>query len=99
MTVSNTGANVSALMASALGARPDVTRIDLDSHANMTCLGKECTVVRRTGKCVNVNAFTKDVGKLKAVPLVDAVIVYEDRAGKVYLLVVYNALSALGAPG
>ncbi len=92
MTVSNTGANVSALMASALGARPDVTRVDLDSHANMCCLGKQCTVVRRTGKCVNVNAFTKDVGKLKAVPLVDAVIVYEDRAGRVYLLVMYNAL-------
>jgi hypothetical protein len=58
----------------------------------MVCLGSHCTVIRRTGKFVRVNAFASAVGSLNDVPLVDAVVVYEDNDGERYLLVFYNAL-------
>ena len=74
------------------GERPGFSRADLDSHANMVCLGSHCTVIRRTGKFVRVNAFASAVGSLNDVPLVDAVVVYEDNDGERYLLVFYNAL-------
>ena len=74
------------------GDKPEKHRSDLDSHANMVCLGKGATIIRRTGLTINVSAFASDVGKLKGVPLVDAVIVYQDGTGNVYLLVVCNAL-------
>ena len=72
--------------------RPGFSRAELDSHANMVCLGKHCTVIRRTGQNVRVNAFASAVGSLKQVPLVDAAIVYEDNNSQQYLLVFYNAL-------
>jgi hypothetical protein len=62
------------------GERPGFSRADLDSHANMVCLGSHCTVIRRTGKFVRVNAFASAVGSLYDVPLVDAVIVYVSQA-------------------
>ena len=70
------------------------TQAELDSHANMVCLGKHCTVLRYTGKTVKVNAFASEVGSLNNIPVVDAVVVYEDQYdnGMLYLLVVYNAL-------
>ena len=74
------------------GERPGFSRADLDSHANMVCLGSHCTVIRRTGKFVRVNAFASAVGSLNDVPLVDAAVVYEDNNGERYLLVFYNAL-------
>ena len=55
--------------------RPGFSRAELDSHANMVCLGKHCTVIRRTGQNVRVNAVASAVGSLKQVPLVDAAIV------------------------
>ena len=58
------------------GDRFGFTRAELDSHANMVVLGKQCTVIRRTGKVVNVNAFASEVGSLKQVPIVDAAIVF-----------------------
>ena len=60
----------------------------------MVCLGKHCTVLRYTGKTVKVNAFASEVGSLNNIPVVDAVVVYEDQYdnGRLYLLVVYNAL-------
>mmetsp|Transcript_24172 Transcript_24172/g.41383 ORF Transcript_24172/g.41383 Transcript_24172/m.41383 type:complete len:94 (-) Transcript_24172:37-318(-) len=47
------------------------TQADLDSRANMACLGKHCTVLRRTGRTVRV-------GSLNNIPVVDAVIVFDD---------------------
>ena len=60
----------------------------------MVCLGKHCTVLNYTGKTVKVNAFASEVGSLNNIPVVDAVVVYEDPYdnGTLYLLVVYNAL-------
>ena len=66
---------------------------ELDSHANMICVGKQATIVQHTGKFTDVNAFAEDVGKLQQVPIVDAAIAYDcpydDRA---YILVMSNVL-------
>ena len=75
------------------GDRSKFTRAELDSHANMVVLGKHCTVIRRTGHTVNVNAFASEVGSLKQVPIVDAAVVYEDRMNdEKYIMIMYNAL-------
>ena len=58
--------------------RPVYSRIELDSHANMICLGNNCTVIRRTGLTMRVNAFANEAGGLNDVPLVDAVVLYHD---------------------
>eukprot|EP00973_Karenia_brevis_P067467 9385002-Karenia_brevis.AAC.1 len=50
------------------------SQAELDSHANMICLGKHCTVLRRTGRTVRVNAFADSVGSLNNIPVVDAVV-------------------------
>ena len=70
------------------------TQAELDSHANMICLGKHCTVLRRTGRTVRVNAFADSVGSLNNIPVVDAVVVFDDPYGneESYFLVMYNAL-------
>ena len=72
-------------------------RAELDSHANMICLGKNCNILRWTHRTVTVNGFTSECGKLKHIPIVDAVIVFddpfaEDPTHKTFFLVLYNAL-------
>ena len=70
------------------------TQAELDSHANMVCLGKHCTVLQHTGRTVKVNAFATEVGSLNNIPVVDAVVVFDDPYGDgaPYFLVLYNAL-------
>ena len=70
------------------------SQAELDSHANMICLGKHCTVLRRTGRTVRVNAFADSVGSLNNIPVVDAVVVFDNPygSGESYFLVMYNAL-------
>lgn len=71
---------------------PD-TRAELDSHANMICLGQHCNIIRRTNMTVKVNAFADEVGALNDIPVVDAVVCYEDPySNERYLLLCYNAL-------
>jgi len=68
------------------------SRTELDSHANMTVVGKHCYVLRDTGRKANVNAFTPEM-QATDVPIVDAAILYEcPYSGKEYLLVIMNAL-------
>ncbi len=70
------------------------TQAELDSHANMVCLGKHCTIIEYTGRTVQVNAFASEVGSLKNIPVVDAVVVFDDLYGDgpPYFIVFYNAL-------
>ena len=39
-------------------------RTELDSHANMCILGKQCYVLSQSGKSVDVEAFTESDGGL-----------------------------------
>lgn len=73
---------------------PDpVSKVRLDSHAISPVVGYNAYVWRDTGKTVNVGGFTKSLGQMNAVAVVDAIVTYEcPYSAKCYLLVVHNAL-------
>ncbi len=70
------------------------SRSELDSHANMVVLGRNCFVFDDIdGKCCDVAPFDPSLGISKSVPIVDAALVYTCPFSlRVYLLVVRNAL-------
>ena len=69
------------------------SRTELDSHANMVVVGRNCTVFDSTGKTCTVNSFAESAGRLEHVPIVDAVVAYDcPYNAKVYLLLMRNAL-------
>ena len=55
------------------------SRSELESHANMVVLGQHCYIISSSGRHVEVNAFSIEVGRTKSVPIVDAAIVYDFR--------------------
>ena len=65
----------------------------LNSHANMVVVGKICLIISYSDHSAVVSGFTQEIGTVQ-VPIVGAVIAYEDeyQAGKIYYLVVRNAL-------
>ena len=66
---------------------------ELDSHANMVVLGRFVTIIRRTGRSVDVQAFAEDVPTMKSVPIVDAVVAHDcPYTSTTTLLVFTNAL-------
>ena len=68
------------------------SRTELDSHANMPVAGRNCYILSKSGKYVNVSPFTLAYKALQA-PIVDAVIRYDSPYnGKSYILVIQNAL-------
>eukprot|EP00957_Ditylum_brightwellii_P088303 6726846-Ditylum_brightwellii.AAC.1 len=69
-----------------------MSRTDLDSHANMPCMGRDALVVFENGRVMEVNPFTPDYDAMK-VRLVDAALKYDSpHKDKIYILVVRNAL-------
>ena len=52
------------------------SRTELDSHANMVVVGKNCYVIGLTGETMDVYPFTPEYESLKKVPLVDAALMY-----------------------
>jgi len=70
----------------------DDPRTELNSHANMPVLGKNCLILSDTGKLVDVNPFTPDYESM-TVQIVDAAIQYDCLyEGKSYVLVIKNSL-------
>ena len=68
---------------------------ELDSHANMPVVGKHAYIIAETGKMVDVSPFTPDY-KLLTVPLVDAMIKYDNPYyRKSCILVLCNAFYIL----
>lgn len=68
------------------------TRTDLDSHANMTVVGRHAIILNTTGRTVSASPFTPDYKPLD-VPVVDAAVLYEcPFAGTRHILVLFNAL-------
>ena len=63
--------------ASLTGAGENGGNTELDSHANMCVLGKQCQVLSESGRSVDVGAFTESVGGLNQVPIVDAMLAYD----------------------
>ena len=69
------------------------SRSELDSRANMVVLRKHCYIISSSGRHAEVNAFAREVGRMKSVPIVDAAIFYDfPYSMKTYLLIVINAL-------
>ena len=65
---------------------------ELDSHANMVVIGAQGTIIQKTGKYVDVNGFSSDVGTMPRVPIVNAVLAYNfPISRKTTLLVARNA--------
>ena len=66
---------------------------ELDSHADSAVVGKNCYVLRKTGKVAKVQGFTSALGKPLLVPFVDAIVAYDEpTSGKTMLLKIRNAL-------
>jgi len=70
-----------------------ITRTELGSHANMAIIGRHSVIFDDTGQRCTVNAFSKSVGKLEKVPIVDTEIAYEcPHKAKTIILLLRNAL-------
>ena len=66
---------------------------ELDSHANMVVIGAQGTIIQKTGRYADVNAFSSDVGTMSRVPIVDAAVAYDcPFSGRTILMVARNAL-------
>ena len=69
------------------------TKSELDSHANMVVLGKECFIFESTGKTCNVEPFSSELGIAENIPIVDAALAYDcPFTHETYILIVRNAL-------
>ena len=49
----------------------------LNSHKNIIVCGKNCWIISCSWKSIDVAAFVSEVGGLKEVPMVDALIAYD----------------------
>ena len=68
-----------------------MTSIHLDSHENMVFLVKYATIINQSGKSADVVPFLSDCSKLEAVPINDAVVVYDcSHTLETFILVVRN---------
>ena len=70
-----------------------MSRTDLDRHEHMVLVGKNCTVLNKTGRHAEVALFTSDYESLHKVSIVDSVIEHDDKCSEeTRLLVFYGAL-------
>ena len=75
-----------------LGSTATTSRLDLDSHADSPVVGRNSVILSTQNVTVKVNGITKSLGS-KTVPVVDAAVAYAyEFTGKVYLLIIRNAL-------
>ena len=71
----------------------NMSRTDLDSHANMVLVGKNRIVLNETGRHAEVAPFAPDYESLHKVSISDAVVEYDDKhSEEICFLVVYGAL-------
>ena len=70
-----------------------LSRTELDSHAASIVVGSNVLVLCDTGKAVDVGPFTKSLGSLKKVKVVDCAIAHDcPYSGNRRLIIMYNAL-------
>eukprot|EP00956_Cyclotella_meneghiniana_P044141 scaffold303339_cov89-Cyclotella_meneghiniana.AAC.2 len=60
-----------------MGEGGEESTTELDSHANMVVVGKNSTIVSRTGQYADVHAFSDECDHLSQIPIVDAVVAYD----------------------
>ena len=89
---------ISSLVASTAVDQADdlssASRSELDSHANMVVLGRNCFVFDGVhGKTCDVEPFDPKLGKAKKVPVVDAAVAYDcPYSHQTFLFILRNAL-------
>jgi hypothetical protein len=76
---------------------PDVPndgfRVELDSHADTCCVGRDVMIINETQKTVKVSPFLKSLGILSRVLFVTAAIAYNDPGtGETYVFVIHQGL-------
>jgi hypothetical protein len=70
----------------------EISRTELDSHANMPVVGRNAYVISDTGKVAYVSPFTPDYKSMQ-IKVVDAAVQYKcPYTGTSYILVLHNAL-------
>ena len=68
-------------------------RTELDSHAASIVVGKNVLILRETGKTVNVSPFTKSLGTISKVEVVDCAVAHDcPFSGETRVIIMYNAL-------
>ena len=71
----------------------NICRYELDSHANMIVLGKECFIFESTSKTCNVEPFSTDLGIAQDIPVIDAALAYDcPFNNETYILIIRYAL-------
>ena len=55
-----------------------IVRIESDSHADITCAGKNMTLFSYTGYECNVNGFHSELKSINKIPVVTAVTAYNN---------------------
>jgi hypothetical protein len=69
------------------------TFIELDSHADTSCVGSNCRIISYTDKVCSVSPFHPKYKALENVPIVQAGTAYEDpETGKTYILILNQSL-------
>ena len=70
----------------------NISRTDMDNHADSPVVGKNAYIVSTQDKKVTINGSTKSLGS-KRVPVADTAVAYDcEFTGEVYILIIRNAL-------
>ena len=66
---------------------------ELNSHINMVVVGRQSSIISRSGVHAEVKAFSNDCGTLSQIPIVDVALEYDcPLTSKTFVLIVRNAL-------
>ena len=69
------------------------SRTELDTHAASIVVGTNVLIINETGKTIEVGPFTKELGSLKKVKVVDCVVAHDcPYSGETRIVVMFNAL-------
>ena len=71
----------------AISAEPYHGRCEMDSHADTTVAGKNCSVLRFINRSCDVAPFSDNVTLMRDIPIVTAVTRYTSANGRNYILV------------
>jgi hypothetical protein len=82
-----------ARVASSQRIQTNITYIDLDSHADTACIGRNCRVLAYSSMEVDVKPYHRQYKSITGIPVVQAATAYDDpETGETYILVINQGL-------
>ena len=69
-----------------------LSRTELDSHADSSCVGSNAVILSQTGRHIDVSAFVEELSTKNEVPIVTAAVAHADEDGNSSLLIINEAL-------